>query len=117
IDAMIIGTADLPLWNPMVRLRVYPPNNEYFAMHLFAPVLDPADYHVPRPDLEGKQITMWFQTPAEMDGKPLAMAYDLIHLNAPDDGTDQKPSLFLKWITINQFNAPALAEPEAAQAR
>lgn len=109
LEAHLIGTAENPVWNPMVRFRVYPDNNEYFAMSLFAPVLDPDDYHLPRPDLDGRTMTMWFVTPPEIDGRHLNVAFDLIHIDAPADGTDQLPALFLKWLTLTEHAAPTLA--------
>ncbi|MDK2973535.1 MAG: hypothetical protein PWP23_3290 [Candidatus Sumerlaeota bacterium] len=108
VEAFIHGTAEDPAWNAMSRLRVYPANNEYFSMMLFAPQLDPQDYHIKRTDLDGTTLSAWFTIPPEFDGEELGMAFDLIHLDAPSDGTDRTPALFLKWVRVTTYDAPDL---------
>lgn len=108
VDAHVIGTANKPENNPMARLRVYPENSEYYSMLVFAPHLDLNDYFVPRPSVEGTTLTAWFQMPGELDGEPLGIAFDMIHVDGPTDGSDQNPALFLKWIRIQSFEEPPI---------
>jgi hypothetical protein len=108
VEAHLFGTADNPVWNATARLRLHPANHEFYTMLLMASQLDRDDYHVPRPDLNGMTLTAWFVPPPDIEGMDLGMAFDLIHLDAPPDGTDRTPALFLKWVRVSSYEAPVL---------
>lgn len=108
VEAEIRGNAADPVYNPAGRMRFYTDNFEYFQMVQMLPFVDPADFNTPRPTLAGTTLTGWFQVPADVDARSLSVAFDMYHLSAPGDGTDIKPTLYLKNLKITAYNDPLM---------
>ncbi len=108
IEAGTIGTAENPPWNPNIRVRIHTVDNEFSAQVTLVPSVDPRDVTLPRPGWSEKTLETWFVPPREIDRQELRLAFDMMHLHAPGNDTNQTPAAFLKQIKVTSYEAPDL---------
>lgn len=108
VEATITGTAFNPAYNPIPRLRAFPNNSEMQVSNQVIPFLFQNDQTLPRPGYTPTTLTVWVAVPQALDGEAMNIAFELIHAEAPDDGTDQTPTLYMNRLKVTEYNAPAL---------
>lgn len=103
IEATVAGDASVPSRTPVIRLRLSSESLEW--MYYFTMTAAAGDTSMAATPA-GVTYTSWAATPPEIDGLPLAVAFEMydIYANVPDEN----PTVRLKSLKITQYNAPVL---------